>query len=282
VTLLHSRSSILRRCGWLMAALVLSSGSLAAHDMWIEPTAFLPDAGKIIGLRLRVGQDFLGDPLPHNSALIEQFVSVDSTGRKPVVGRDGADPAGLVRVATPGLLIIGYKSNPSPITLPAAKFNQYLQEEGLDAIADLRARRNQTNSDAREIFSRCAKSLVLSGIPNDTEADRALGFPLELVTLKNPYTLRAGQDLPVSLTYEGHPLSGALVVAMNHLNPAAKLMGRTDKNGRVTFKLPEGGMWLIKAVHMIPAPAGTNAEWASFWASLTFELKNAATGVASK
>jgi hypothetical protein len=30
-------------------------------------------------------------------------------------------------------------------------------------------------------------------------------------------------------------------------------------------------MWLIKAVHMIPAPAGTNAEWQSYWASLTFE-----------
>src|SRR2546426_560044 len=32
--------------------------------------------------------------------------------------------------------------------------------EGLDAITELRARRNQTSSDAREIFSRCAKSLV--------------------------------------------------------------------------------------------------------------------------
>src|SRR3989442_3625447 len=116
--------------------------------MWIEPTAFLPDTGKIIGLRLRVGQDVLGDPLPYNSALIEQFVGVDSTGRKPVVGRDGADPAGLVRVAEPGLLIIGYRSNPSPIVLPAAKFNQYLTEEGLETIADLRARHNQTNSDA--------------------------------------------------------------------------------------------------------------------------------------
>jgi hypothetical protein len=29
-------------------------------------------------------------------------------------------------------------------------------------------------------------------------------------------------------------------------------------------------MWLIKSVHMIPAPAGSGAEWASFWASLTF------------
>jgi len=40
----------------------------------------------------------------------------------------------------------------------------------------------------------------------------------------------------------------------------------------VRFRLRPGGMWLIKAVHMIPAPAGTSAEWASFWASLTFEL----------
>ena len=295
---LHSQSSMLGRCGRFFATLILSSASLAAHDMWIEPTAFLPDAGKIIGLRLRVGQDLLGDPIPRDPALINQFISVDSSGPKPVVGRDGVDPAGLVRVAAPGLLIIGYRSNPSPIVLPAAKFNQYLKEEGLEAISDLRARQNQTGNDAREVFSRCAKSLVSSGIPTEAEADRALGFPLELVTLKNPYTLRAGEELPVSLTYEGRPLPGcegqgdppasfrplpgALVVAMNRMNPAAKLTARTDKNGRVTFRLPESGMWLIKAVHMIPAAAGTNADWASFWASLTFELKSPATGAAAR
>jgi uncharacterized GH25 family protein len=99
--------------------------------------------------------------------------------------------------------------------------------------------------------------------------------------LKNPYTLRSGQDLPVRLTYEGRPLPGALVVAMNRANPAAKVTARTDKNGQVAFKLPQGGVWLIKAVHMVPAD-GTNADWASFWASVTFEAKNLATGVATK
>ena len=84
-------------------------------------------------------------------------------GRKPVVGRDGADPAGFLRVAAPGLLVIGYRSNPSAVELTADKFNQYLKEEGLDAVAALRARRNETGAVARELFSRCAKSLVLSG-----------------------------------------------------------------------------------------------------------------------
>jgi uncharacterized GH25 family protein len=185
-------------------------------------------------------------------------------------------------VAAPGLLIVGYNSNPSPVVLPAAKFNQYLKEEGLESIAEIRARRNQTGSDAREVFSRCAKSLVSSGTSMEGDADQALGFPLELIALKNPYALHTGEVLPVRLSYEGRPLSGALVVAMNRLNPAAKLTARTDQNGRVAFKLPEGGMWLVKAVHLIPAAAGTNADWASFWASLTFELKSPATGAASR
>ena len=44
----------------LIALSILSAVPLAAHDMWIEPTSFVPDAGAVIGLRLRVGQNFLG------------------------------------------------------------------------------------------------------------------------------------------------------------------------------------------------------------------------------
>jgi hypothetical protein len=269
-----SCSPIARHTSWLVAAaVVLSGASLAAHDMWIVPTTFSPDAGQIVGVRLRVGQDFIGDPIPRDPALINQFVFEDATGRKPLIGRDGADPAGLLRVATPGLIVIGYHSNPSPVELTAEKFNQYLHEEGLDEVAAARAARHQTGLGAREIFSRCAKSLVFSGRPAEDQGDRSLGFTLELVAERNPYAIRSGQDLPVRLTYEKRPLAGALVVAMNRRNPAEKLTARTDRDGRVRFRLAADGIWLIKAVHMVPAPAGANADWASFWASLTFDLR---------
>lgn len=258
-------------CFSALAAIAVCQLPILAHDMWIEPMTFSPQTGEIVGVKLRVGQDMLGDPLPRNSELINQFVVEDSEGRKPLVGRDGGDPAGFLRVPAPGLLVIGYRSNPSSVELTAEKFNQYVKDEGLDAIASLRASRNETGAKAREVFSRCAKSLVLSGPASDAAGDRRLGFTLELVAERNPYTLRAGQDLPVRLTYENRPLTGTLVVAMNRLNPAEKLKARTDDAGRVRFKLRPGGMWLIKAVHMIPAPAGSNAEWASYWASLTFE-----------
>lgn len=256
-----------------VVAIALSDASVSAHDMWIEPTTFSPGLGETVGVRLRVGQDLLGDPVPRDATLVNQFVVEDAAGRKPVVGRHGADPAGFVRVAMPGLLVIGYSSNPSAIELAADKFNQYLKEEGLDAVAALRAHRNETGVRARELFSRCAKSLVPSGPPSEAQGDLPLGFTLELVAERNPYTLRADEDLPVRLTYENRPLVDALVVAMNKLNPSEKLSARTDNAGRVRFRVQPGGMWLIKAVHMVPAAAGSHAEWASFWASLTFELQ---------
>ena len=255
----------------IAALAALSITPLLAHDMWIEPTTFAPETGDIVGLKLRVGQDLLGDPLPRDSSLINQFIVEDAEGRKPVVGRDGRDPAGFLRVAVPGLLIVGYRSNPSAVELSPEKFNQYLKEEGLDAIVSLRASRNETSAKAHELFSRCAKSLVLSGSPNGSQGDKILGFTLELLAEKNPYTVRAGEELPVRLTFENRPLPGTLIVAMNRLNPSEKLTARTNKEGRVRLRLHPGGMWLVKAVHMLPAPTGTNAEWVSYWASLTFQ-----------
>jgi len=262
----------------VVMAIALLSVPLAAHDMWIEPTTFFPQPGEIVSLRLRVGQDLLGDPLLLDPSLVNQFVVKDGDGIRPVVRRDGRDPAGLVRLAAPGVHVIGYRSNPSAIEIPADTFNQYLKEEGLDGVSAQRASRNETHAPAREIFSRCAKSLVFSGAAANAEGDRPLGFTLELVAERNPYGMRADQDLPVRLTYENRPLAGALVVAINRLNPAEKLSARTTADGRVRFKLRRDGMWLIKAVHMVPAPQGAQAEWASFWASLTFEMRTVSAG----
>ena len=267
------RSSCARQtAAFAVAVMIAALGtSLSAHDMWIEPATFSPATGEIVPIKLRVGQDLLGDPIPRDPVLINQFFVVDSEGRKPVVGRDGSDPAGFVRVAAPGLLIVGYRSNPSAVDLTADKFNQYLEEEGLDAIAAMRARRGQTGG-ARDLFSRFAKTLVSSGAPRDGRGDRPLGFTLELVAERNPAVMATSDDLPVRLTYENRPLPGTLVVAINRARPGEKLSARTDKDGRVHFRLPRGGMWLIKAVHMIEAPAGAGADWVSYWASLTFDV----------
>src|SRR3989442_14759249 len=98
---------VFRRLGVLVtAAIALSCAPVFAHEVWIEPTTFSPDAGQIVGVRLRVGVDLLGDSLPRDPGLLNQFVFVDAAGRKPVVGRIGGDPAGFLRRARARLLVL--------------------------------------------------------------------------------------------------------------------------------------------------------------------------------
>lgn len=266
------------RAGLLTAGLflLLAGSTVAAHDMWIEPTAFRADAEQTLGLRLRVGENFLGDPLVRDPALIDKFIVADHTGIRRVIGRDGGDPAGLLRPVDAGLLVVGYQSKESPVVLPGAKFQQYLADEGLDEIIALRSQRGETMAEAREVFIRCAKSLVLVGAPAAAQRDRTLGFTLELTAEGNPYTMASGATLPFRLSYLDQPLQGALVVAINQAQPAEKVSARTGKDGRVRLRLDRPGPWLIKAVHMTPAAADSTSQWASFWASLTFDLPAAA------
>ena len=257
---------------FVAAALLAASASLSAHDFWIEPTGFKADLGRVVGVKLRVGDDFHGDPVPRSDGLIDRFVVIDAAGQRQVVGREGADPAGLLRVTAPGLMIIGYQSRPTPVTLPADRFTDYLKQEGLDAVVAARARAGTSASEGREIFSRSAKSLVRSGAVAAGSGDKALGFPIELVAERNPYEMRAGESLAVRLSYQQAPLAGALIVAYNQRTPYQKRRARSDRDGRAAFTLDEPGVWLVKAVHMVPAPRTSNADWESFWASLTFEI----------
>ncbi|HEX5110443.1 MAG TPA: DUF4198 domain-containing protein [Vicinamibacterales bacterium] len=268
---------LIRLRGVLMTVLIVFGGTtLSAHDFWIEPPAFQTRPGALVGLHLMVGERMLGDAIPRDTAGIERFVVARDAQEQPVPGREGGDPAGVLRVDGAGLLIVGYHSRPHAIELTADKFEKYLGEEGLDAVQAILARMKRKPAVAREQFSRCAKSLLSSGATSVAERDRAIGLPLELVADRNPYALAGTQpDFPVTLLYRGKPLRDALVIAINRDDPDGRLRARTDRDGRVSFRLPRSGVWLIKAVHMIPAESGHDVDWESFWASLTFELRAA-------
>lgn len=257
---------------WL---LILVGSPLGAHDFWIGPSAFRPRVGALVGLRLLVGEHMVGDPLPREPEAIKQFVVATAAGTRQVPGRDGGDPAGIIRIDAPGLHVVGYQSHPRAIELAPDTFDQYLGEEGLDEIRSILKSTNRRAAPAREMYSRCAKSLLSSGGSSEVERDRPLGLTLELVTERNPYVTAVGEALPIVLMYEGKPRAGALVIAISQRDPSQKLNSRTDRQGRVTFKLPSSGAWLVKAVHMIPAKAGAHVDWESFWASSTFEIADA-------
>ena len=251
---------------------VLWAPALLAHNFWIEPSTFTPALGQRLSVRLRVGQELKGDPVPRDPTLMKRFLAAGPAGDSPVPGVDNTEPAGFESFAAPGLYTVVYDSGRSSVELDAAKFEEYLKQEGLEKVSARRARQGKSAAGAKEVFSRCAKALVVVGNGPGAGFDRVFNQRLELVAEKNPYALAGGGELPVRLLYEGKPLAGALVMAFQRDRPD-KVTARTDAKGRVTLKLDRPGFWLVKAVHMIPAPpdaAGT--DWESFWASLTFAL----------
>jgi len=264
---------LLRRLGLAAVLAVLAGSALQAHDFWIEPSAFRPAIAQRVAVRLRVGQEFKGDPVPRDPSLMKRFVLAGPGGETAVAGVPNTEPAGFLSIPAPGLYTVAYTSNPEPVQLDAKKFNDYLSQEGLEAIRELRARRGQSEAPDREIFSRYAKALILAG-GGEAAADwnRELGMRLELIPGANPYMLTGSQILPVRLLYNGKPLQGALVTAFTKERPESKFSIRSDAKGRAALKIDRPGTWLVKAVHMIPAARESGADWESFWASLTFEV----------
>jgi hypothetical protein len=252
----------------LFAVLVAIRAS--AHDFWIEPSTFHPAAGDRVSASLRVGQKLAGDSLPNIPPLIDRFIVKGSSAERPVVGRAGADPAGIAFIAEGGPHWIGYQSNPYPVALEGPKFEDYLRDEGLERIIDLRKKAGQSAAPGRERFYRCAKALL--DTPGAAAFNVPLGFTLELVPRKNPYAMKRAGDLPLALTFRGKPIANVLVVAMSKADPDKAVRARTDAKGRVTLPLAHAGFWLIKAVHMEAAPADAGVDWESWWASITFEL----------
>lgn len=265
---LKSPREFIRYLSSLSALSFLWLATAQAHDFWIEPGSFRPAPGAKVPLRLFVGMDFAGQPTVYLPDTFERYAAIGPDGEKKIAGTLGDDPAGEFTVTRPGPYIVAYRSTRFTVAFDTlAEFEQYLEKEGLERVKTLRAFGAPKGKVIRENYSRSAKSLVVAGKPG-AAADRALGLRLELVAEKNPYLTAR---VPLRLIYEGKPLAGALVVAFNKAEPLKKLKARTDKDGRAQLDFNRPGVWLVTSVHMFPAPAGTNADWESVWASLTFE-----------
>ena len=95
----------------LLLFIGLSLPSIArGHDFWIEPSSFHPAVGETVSLGLRVGQDFLGDPVARSQSLIDTFVARDAKAEHPVGGFENQDPAGYIKVERSGVTSVGYRS----------------------------------------------------------------------------------------------------------------------------------------------------------------------------
>ena len=249
-----------------------AAASAGGHDFWISASKFRPVKGEPVDLTLLFGVEYEGTHVPRSNVRIEKFVILGPGGVEPIPGEFKADPAGRVTPASDGTYVVAYRSKRQSIELEAKKFEEYLKEEGLERVSEARVARKETDKAGREVFSRCAKTILSVGAVSKEGHDRVAGMRLEIVPETNPYTAAAGDDLAFRVVFEEKPLEGGLVVARSRSEPKHTVTARTDAKGRVTLKLDRAGEWMLKCVHMVPAAAETAMDWESLWASVTFDL----------
>jgi hypothetical protein len=250
------------------------AAAASAHDFWLVPDAFaVPASGEIVvkGQTSSAFPTTLSAVTPDRvtaariiGATDEEQITALSTHENSLVLRHRPKTSGQKIVA----VAVGWRH----VKETADSFRKYLVAEGAeDALARYDRSGQLPTSDIVRRYAKYGKTIVEVG--NGARAfAREAGHPLEFIPLVDPAA--AGQ-VQMRLMFQGKPLDGARVhagVASPGGKPAKDVTIVTANGGIIT--VPAGtGLWNVRTIHVVPAPAGADANWDVHWATFVYARK---------
>jgi uncharacterized GH25 family protein len=260
----------------ILIIVILSIGFVAqSHEFWLHSTKFKFNVGEELKVDFKVGENFEGEPWDLKKHKIEKLElhqlskSKDLRAAVKVEGRERLN----AKLTEEGTHLLVMQSNYAYIELAADKFNDYLKEDGLENVYDLRKNSNTLDKPSKEYYGRFVKLLVQVGNKTDNTFKKKIGFKNEIIPEQNPYTLKSGDYFQCTVLYDGKPSPHQLVKVWNKIGTTTFLQNLyTENDGTVTFPLNAKGAWMVSTVKMIPSEK-PGADWQSMWASLVFGIE---------
>ncbi len=255
-------------------ALVAITSSSSAHDLWlIPPTTAVVD--KQIRILAHSGMDFPKSEHAPDPAKFTRRIVIHPDGKESpleAAGTEGLSGLLTFRPVKPGLYVVAVETTPKLITLDADKFNSYLVSDGLPHIYLLRAKEKTLDQPGRERYSKSPKALLRVGKDRVGDATKAVGLPLEIVPMKDPFPLKSGETLPVRVLFQNKPLAEANL-GWAHADEGEMPRGtvRTNAKGEALIPIAKSGLMTIRLTHMT-RPKTKEYEWESFWTTLTWSV----------
>ena len=263
----------------ILILLCLLAFEALAHDCFLISKPFRVKPGEQAKIAVHVDDYFPGKSVAWNPDRVQRLEHWYSGSKSVLLPRPFVqDSSGiLIEMKEPGTHLVAVDWSARFIEIEPKKFAQYLKSEGLDHVLKLRAERNEQGKPGRERYSRYLKTLVAAGKGEEESVKSIVGQSMELVPLDNPYLKKRGESVRFRLLFRGEPLEDALVSA-TYAGATKKAdtyaqSARTDRNGIVTFRLTNTGAWLVRTVHMLPTTGLREADWESWWASVTFDVR---------
>lgn len=258
----------------LLIAFVFFANHLHAHDLWlIPPEKASPKMA--VKIEASVGMDFPNSTVAPDVVRYPRLMVVPPEGK--VFSPTPAGKKGLISYLefTPtqaGIHVIAVKTTPKVLELDANRFNEYLVTDGLPHIFRLRAKENTLDAPSKERYQKSPKALVPVGDDVRGPWDKALGLPLEIVPLQNPFQRKPGDTLRVRVLFNEKTLAGANL-GWQRPGDGDTPIGyvRTDSKGEALIPIERSGLMTIRLTHMT-RPKTPEYEWESFWTTLTFRV----------
>jgi uncharacterized GH25 family protein len=266
---------MLNKAALLCFCYVASAG---AHDFWIQPQQYWLQSTGTTSLMLEVGHGPYRQHSPIPLSRITRFEALTP-------GKAHQDLRGRSEVTftQPGTyLLVLETDNRAQSHLPAIRFNDYLQSEGLTPALEERKRTRRMDADGSEIYSRRAKALVHVGPPEAAvmgQVTQPQGLLLEIVPEVSPYSEPRPATLPVRVLFEGRPLPGATVKLTQLEHDETPFETHlTDPAGRACFAMPAQGSWLLNVVWTRVLPKSSETDFETLFSSVSFGFSAAGPG----
>lgn len=254
-------------------------GQAVAHDFWIQPNEFrlTPNVEMPLTLQVGHGPDRQRSAIPLKRITRFEAMAPDGTGTdlRTSLHLGGTSQDGSLQFPSPGVYVLVFETDDRAQSfLPAIRFNDYLNVEGLTPALEIRARTHRSNADGSENYSRLAKSIVEVGLPGSSSQEQVTkpsGLTLEIVPTVSPYILPRPAVFPVRVIFEGRPLAGALVKLTNLDHDEAPLETHlTDGKGLARFTMPKNGKWLLNVIWTKLQPSTRDTDFETYFSSLSF------------
>ena len=265
---------IMRKATSLISVLLVISIT-QAHEFWLQPKKYRYKVGEEVKIDFLVGENFTGEFWDMQKHRVEKLEMISAYGRKDLTSSVQPSRGNNVtyKLGNEGGHLFILQSGTSLAELDAAKFNAYLEEDGLGNIIDRRKQRNEMDQPVKENYTRLAKLLIQCGNRADEVYKRKLGLKLEIIPQADPYTLRAGDYLDCRVFFDGQPGAHQLVKVWSIIgNRIFQQNIFTENDGSIRFPISSRGPWMISTVKMVPSEI-EGLDYQSFWASLVFGIE---------
>ncbi len=256
----------------LTLILCLLGIGIFAHEFWLEPQKFILKVGEKINFRIFVGENFHGELVDFSEFKVQKFIHYSPVNEKNTKGQlSEKQLSDFLVFDTEGNHLIAFNNTNKFIGLPANQFNGYLKDDGLEYILAYRKEHHQLADNSREVYQRCAKTLLQVGNKHTDIYKKNTGMRLELIPDANPYETR-NQKLTFQVLFDNKPVKDALVVVWHKGNNVKTTIQkyRSDTDGKISFSYVKKDRWMVSTVKMIENANKQEADWQSYWGSYTF------------